>query len=173
MSNRFDSALDEEDETGLVDTLKNKTETLSGEHTEEMVESLSLSREHTEEMVESQRDESIRVEVLREIQSQNDESRLKVLREIQSQRDELEAKFLKDIAAIEAKYQQIVSCCVVPPLMAENMEPVMVPPSLKMAEDMEQTSSSNDGGKQAGSYLKPGSSSLFHRLANLCSKKKN
>ncbi|KAK9942165.1 hypothetical protein M0R45_007846 [Rubus argutus] len=74
----FDSALDEK---GLDDTLNNKTESLSGEHAEEMVESLSP----------------------------NVTERVEVLREIQSQRDELEAKFLKDIAALEAKYQQVVS----------------------------------------------------------------
>ena len=41
--------------------------------------------------------------------SPNARQLVEVLREIQSQRDELEAKFLQERAALEAKFQKVVS----------------------------------------------------------------
>ncbi|KDP33863.1 hypothetical protein JCGZ_07434 [Jatropha curcas] len=72
------AALSDENRAGLVDVLKNKLQTLAGEHTD-VLESLSP----------------------------NVRKRVEVLREIQSQHDELEAKFFEERAALEAKYQKL------------------------------------------------------------------
>lgn len=70
------AALNEEDRAGLVNALKNKIQSLAGQHSD-VLESLSP---HVRKRVE-------------------------VLRDIQSQHDELEAKFFEERAALEAKYQ--------------------------------------------------------------------
>ncbi|KAF2285132.1 hypothetical protein GH714_038759 [Hevea brasiliensis] len=72
------AVLNEEDRAGLVNALKNKLQTLAGQHTE-MLENLSP----------------------------NVRQRVEHLREIQSQHDELEAKFFEERAALEAKYQKL------------------------------------------------------------------
>ncbi|XP_048443097.1 nucleosome assembly protein 1;2 isoform X4 [Pyrus x bretschneideri] len=72
------SALNDVDRAGLVNALKNKIESLAGQHSD-ILESLSP--------------------VVRK--------RVDVLREIQTQHDELEAKFFEERAALEAKYQKL------------------------------------------------------------------
>ncbi|KAJ6742761.1 TESTIS-SPECIFIC Y-ENCODED PROTEIN [Salix viminalis] len=72
------AALNEEDRAGLVNALKNKLQSLTGQHSE-LLENLSPS---------------VR-------------KRVEDLREIQSQHDELEAKFFEERAALEAKYQKV------------------------------------------------------------------
>ncbi|KAG6586477.1 Nucleosome assembly protein 1;2, partial [Cucurbita argyrosperma subsp. sororia] len=72
------SALNEEDRAGLVNALKNKIQSLAGQHSD-ILENLSP--------------------VVRK--------RVEDLREIQSQHDELEAKFFEERLALEAKYQKL------------------------------------------------------------------
>lgn len=72
------AALSAEDRAGLVNALKNKLQSLAGQHAD-VLESLSP----------------------------NVRKRVDVLREIQSQHDELEAKFFEERAALEAKYQKL------------------------------------------------------------------
>jgi nucleosome assembly protein 1-like 1 len=72
------SVLNEEDRAGLVNALKNKIQSLAGQHSD-ILENLSP--------------------IVRK--------RVEVLREIQSQHDELEAKFFEERAALEAKYQKL------------------------------------------------------------------
>ncbi|PON84418.1 Nucleosome assembly protein (NAP) [Trema orientale] len=72
------SALNEEDRAGLVNALKNKIQSLAGQHSD-VLENLSP----------------------------NVRKRVEVLREVQSQHDELEAKFFEERAALEAKYQKL------------------------------------------------------------------
>ncbi|XP_068343685.1 nucleosome assembly protein 1;2-like isoform X1 [Pyrus communis] len=72
------SALNDVDRAGLVNALKNKIESLAGQHSD-ILESLSPA---------------VR-------------KRVDVLREIQTQHDELEAKFFEERAALEAKYQKL------------------------------------------------------------------
>ncbi|XP_015889239.1 nucleosome assembly protein 1;2 [Ziziphus jujuba] len=71
------SVLNEEDRAGLVNALKDKIQSLAGQHSD-ILENLSPK---------------VR-------------KRVEVLREIQSQHDELEAKFFEERAALEAKYQK-------------------------------------------------------------------
>ncbi|KAB2024378.1 hypothetical protein ERO13_D06G072100v2 [Gossypium hirsutum] len=71
-------ALNAEARAGLVNALKNKLQSLAGDHSD-VLESLSP--------------------IVRK--------RVEVLREIQSQHDELEAKFFEERAALEAKYQKL------------------------------------------------------------------
>ncbi|KAL5572463.1 hypothetical protein UlMin_022060 [Ulmus minor] len=72
------SALNEGDRADLVNALKNKIQSLAGQHSD-ILENLSP--------------------VVRK--------RVEVLREIQSEHDELEAKFFEERAALEAKYQKL------------------------------------------------------------------
>ncbi|XP_056166689.1 nucleosome assembly protein 1;3-like isoform X2 [Syzygium oleosum] len=72
------AALNDEDRAGLVNALKDKLQTLAGQHSD-VLESLAP----------------------------NVRKRVEVLREIQSQHDELEAKFFEERAALEAKYQKL------------------------------------------------------------------
>ncbi|KAK9142380.1 hypothetical protein Syun_011780 [Stephania yunnanensis] len=72
------AALSAEDRAGLVNALKNKLQTLAGQHPD-VLETLSP----------------------------NVRKRVEFLREIQSQHDELEAKFFEERAALEAKYQKM------------------------------------------------------------------
>ncbi|KAK9102571.1 hypothetical protein Sjap_019825 [Stephania japonica] len=72
------AALSAEDRAGLVNALKNKLQTLAGQHPD-VLETLSP----------------------------NVRKRVEVLREIQSHHDELEAKFFEERAALEAKYQKL------------------------------------------------------------------
>ncbi|KAK4257787.1 hypothetical protein QN277_007327 [Acacia crassicarpa] len=72
------SALNEENRADLVNALKNKIQSLAGQHTDVL--------------------ESLTPDVRK---------RVEVLREIQSQHDELEAKFFEERAALEAKYQKL------------------------------------------------------------------
>ncbi|KAF7806726.1 nucleosome assembly protein 1;3-like [Senna tora] len=72
------SALNEENRADLVNALKNKIQSLAGQHAD-VLESLSP----------------------------NVRKRVEVLREIQGQHDELEAKFFEERAALEAKYQKL------------------------------------------------------------------
>ncbi|KAG0495859.1 hypothetical protein HPP92_000550 [Vanilla planifolia] len=72
------SGLSAEDRAGLVNALKDKLQSLAGQH-ENVMETLSP----------------------------NVKKRVEVLREIQGQHDELEAKFLEERAALEAKYQKL------------------------------------------------------------------
>ncbi|URD90719.1 NAP domain containing protein [Musa troglodytarum] len=72
------SALSEEDRAGLVNALKDKLQSLAGKHAD-VLETLSPV---------------VRI-------------RVEVLRDIQSQHDELEAKFFEERAALEAKYQKL------------------------------------------------------------------
>lgn len=72
------AALSPGDRAGLVNALKNKLQTLAGQHSDVM--------------------ETLTPKVRR---------RVEVLREIQSQHDELEAKFFEERAALEAKYQKL------------------------------------------------------------------
>ncbi|XP_072983763.1 nucleosome assembly protein 1;2-like isoform X1 [Typha latifolia] len=72
------AALSAEDRAGLVNALKDKLQSLAGQHTD-VLEALSPK---------------VR-------------KRVEVLREIQSQHDELEAKFFEERAALEAKYQKL------------------------------------------------------------------
>uniref|UniRef100_A0A7N0UV54 Uncharacterized protein n=1 Tax=Kalanchoe fedtschenkoi TaxID=63787 RepID=A0A7N0UV54_KALFE len=72
------AALHPEDRAGLVNALKNKLQSLAGQHID-ILETLTPT---------------VR-------------KRVEVLKEIQSQHDELEAKFLEERAALEAKYQKL------------------------------------------------------------------
>ncbi|XP_020097221.1 nucleosome assembly protein 1;1-like [Ananas comosus] len=72
------AGLSAEDRAGLVSALKNKLQSLAGEH-KDVLETLSP----------------------------NVRKRVEVLREIQSQHDEFEAKFFEERAALEAKYQKL------------------------------------------------------------------
>ncbi|XP_028774209.1 nucleosome assembly protein 1;2 [Neltuma alba] len=72
------SALNEDDRTDLVNALKNKMQSLAGQHAD-VLESLSP----------------------------NVRKRVEFLRGIQSQHDELEAKYFEERAALEAKYQKL------------------------------------------------------------------
>ncbi|KAI4344529.1 hypothetical protein L6164_011744 [Bauhinia variegata] len=72
------SALNEENRADLVNALKNKIQSLAGQHSD-ILESLSPD---------------VR-------------KRVDVLREIQGQHDELEARFFEERAALEAKYQKL------------------------------------------------------------------
>lgn len=72
------AALSAEDRAGLVNALKDKLQSLAGQHPD-VLETLSPT---------------VR-------------KRVEVLREIQSQHDELEAKFFEERAALEAKYQKL------------------------------------------------------------------
>ncbi|XP_038699766.1 nucleosome assembly protein 1;3-like isoform X2 [Tripterygium wilfordii] len=72
------AALNDEDRAGLVTALKDKLQTLAGQHSD-ILENLTPT---------------VR-------------KRVEVLREIQSQHDELEAKFFEERAALEAKYQKL------------------------------------------------------------------
>ncbi|RYR30136.1 hypothetical protein Ahy_B01g054969 isoform A [Arachis hypogaea] len=74
------TALIQENRADLVNALKNKIQSLAGQHSD-VLESLTPS---------------VR-------------KRVEVLREIQGQHDELEAKFFEERAALEAKYQKIIS----------------------------------------------------------------
>ncbi|KAG1367561.1 putative nucleosome assembly protein 1-like 2 [Cocos nucifera] len=71
-------ALSAEDRAGLVNALKNKLQSLAGQHADVM-----------------------------ETLTPNVRKRVEVLRELQSQHDELEAKFFEERAALEAKYQKL------------------------------------------------------------------
>ncbi|XP_044464151.1 nucleosome assembly protein 1;2-like isoform X2 [Mangifera indica] len=73
----LNASLNEEDRAGLVSVLKDKLQTLAGQHSDVL--------------------ESLTPKVRK---------RVEVLREIQSQHDELEAKFFEERAALEAKYQK-------------------------------------------------------------------
>ncbi|RID44317.1 hypothetical protein BRARA_I01122 [Brassica rapa] len=72
------AALNEEDRAGLVNALKNKLQSLAGQHSD-VLENLSPA---------------VR-------------KRVEVLRDIQNQHDEIEAKFFEERAALEAKYQKL------------------------------------------------------------------
>ncbi|KAJ8645057.1 hypothetical protein MRB53_006805 [Persea americana] len=72
------AALSAEDRAGLVNALKNKLQSLAGQHSD-VLETLSPK---------------VR-------------KRVEVLRQIQSQHDELEAKFFEERAALEARYQKL------------------------------------------------------------------
>lgn len=72
------SALSAEDRAGLVNALKNKLQSLAGQHAD-VLETLSP----------------------------NVRKRVEVLRKIQTERDELEKKFFEERAALEAKYQKL------------------------------------------------------------------
>ncbi|XP_048139246.1 nucleosome assembly protein 1;4-like isoform X2 [Rhodamnia argentea] len=72
------AALSPEDRKGLVNALKNKLQSLAGQHSD-VLESLSP----------------------------NVRKRVEALKEIQSHHDELEAKFFEERAALEAKYQKL------------------------------------------------------------------
>ncbi|KAG0512798.1 hypothetical protein BDA96_10G045300 [Sorghum bicolor] len=72
------AALSAEDRAGLVNALKDKLQSLAGQHAD-VLESLSP----------------------------NVRKRVEFLREIQSQHDEIEAKFFEERAALEAKYQKL------------------------------------------------------------------
>ncbi|RYR77170.1 hypothetical protein Ahy_A01g001634 isoform G [Arachis hypogaea] len=72
------TALIQENRADLVNALKNKIQSLAGQHSD-VLESLTPS---------------VR-------------KRVEVLREIQGQHDELEAKFFEERAALEAKYQKM------------------------------------------------------------------
>ncbi|XP_038699767.1 nucleosome assembly protein 1;2-like isoform X1 [Tripterygium wilfordii] len=72
------AALNDDDRAGLVTALKDKLQTLAGQHSD-ILENLTPT---------------VR-------------KRVEVLREIQSQHDELEAKFFEERAALEAKYQKL------------------------------------------------------------------
>lgn len=74
----LNAALNMEDRAGLVNALKNKIQSLAGQHSD-LLENLAPK---------------VR-------------KRVEVLKEIQSQHDELEAKFLEERAALEAKYQKL------------------------------------------------------------------
>ncbi|XP_062149447.1 nucleosome assembly protein 1;3 [Alnus glutinosa] len=74
----LNAALNEEDRAGLVNALKNKIQSLAGQHSD-LLENLSPKVRR----------------------------RVEVLKEIQSQHDELEAKFFEERAALEAKYQKM------------------------------------------------------------------
>lgn len=74
----LNAALNEEDRAGLVNALKNKIQSLAGQHSD-LLESLSPKVRR----------------------------RVEVLKEIQSHHDELEAKFFEERAALEAKYQKL------------------------------------------------------------------
>ncbi|KAG2718106.1 hypothetical protein I3760_03G205400 [Carya illinoinensis] len=74
----LNAALNQEDRAGLVNALKNKIQSLAGQHSD-LLENLSP--------------------VVRR--------RVEVLKEIQGQHDELETKFLEERAALEAKYQKL------------------------------------------------------------------
>uniref|UniRef100_A0A6I9REL8 Nucleosome assembly protein 12 n=1 Tax=Elaeis guineensis var. tenera TaxID=51953 RepID=A0A6I9REL8_ELAGV len=71
-------ALSAEDRAGLVNALKNKLQSLAGQHADVL--------------------ETLTPKVRK---------RVEVLRELQSQHDELEAKFFEERAALEAKYQKL------------------------------------------------------------------
>ncbi|KAG1346352.1 nucleosome assembly protein 1-like 2 [Cocos nucifera] len=71
-------ALSAEDRAGLVNALKNKLQSLAGQHSNVL--------------------ETLTPKVRK---------RVEVLRELQSQHDELEAKFFEERAALEAKYQKL------------------------------------------------------------------
>ncbi|KAG0502423.1 hypothetical protein HPP92_002495 [Vanilla planifolia] len=72
------AGLSAEDRAGLVNALKNKLQSLAGQHADVM-----------------------------ETLSPNVKKRVEVLREIQSQHDDFEAKFYEERAALEAKYQKL------------------------------------------------------------------
>ncbi|AQL02112.1 Nucleosome assembly protein 1, partial [Zea mays] len=72
------AALSAEDRAGLVNALKDKLQSLAGQHAD-VLETLSP----------------------------NVRKRVEFLREIQSQHDEIEAKFFEERAALEAKYQKL------------------------------------------------------------------
>ncbi|KAJ7979335.1 Nucleosome assembly protein [Quillaja saponaria] len=72
------AALNSEDRAGIVNALKNKIQSLAGQHSD-VLENLSPKVK----------------------------KRVEVLREIQGQHDELEAKFFEERAALEAKYQKL------------------------------------------------------------------
>ncbi|KAJ1258032.1 hypothetical protein BS78_10G042800 [Paspalum vaginatum] len=72
------AALSAEDRAGLVNALKDKLQSLAGQHAD-VLETLSP----------------------------NVRKRVEYLREIQGQHDEIEAKFLEERAALEAKYQKL------------------------------------------------------------------
>ncbi|XP_015890654.3 nucleosome assembly protein 1;4 [Ziziphus jujuba] len=72
------AALSAEDRAGLVNALKNKLQTLAGQHSD-VLENLTP----------------------------NVRKRVEVLREIQTEHDDLEAKFFEERAALEAKYQKL------------------------------------------------------------------
>ncbi|PWZ17302.1 Nucleosome assembly protein [Zea mays] len=72
------AALSAEDRAGLVNALKDKLQSLAGQHAD-VLETLSA----------------------------NVRKRVEFLREIQSQHDEIEAKFFEERAALEAKYQKL------------------------------------------------------------------
>ncbi|KAF8011573.1 hypothetical protein BT93_J1999 [Corymbia citriodora subsp. variegata] len=72
------AALSAEDRKGLVNALKNKLQSLAGQHTD-VLESLSP----------------------------NVRKRVEALKEIQSHHDEFQAKFFEERAALEAKYQKL------------------------------------------------------------------
>ncbi|URE09176.1 NAP domain containing protein [Musa troglodytarum] len=78
MSNDNHQAVSEEDRVGLVNALKDKLQSLAGEHAD-VLETLSPAVG----------------------------KRVEVLREIQNQHDELEAKFFEERAVLEAKYQKL------------------------------------------------------------------
>ncbi|XXG48407.1 hypothetical protein AAC387_Pa02g2865 [Persea americana] len=72
------AALSAEDRAGLVNALKNKLQSLAGQHSDVL-----------------------------ETVSPKVRKRVEVLRQIQSQHDELEAKFFEERAALEARYQKL------------------------------------------------------------------
>ncbi|KAL0905943.1 hypothetical protein M5K25_024396 [Dendrobium thyrsiflorum] len=72
------SGLSAEDRAGMVNALKNKLQSLAGQHTDVM-----------------------------ETLSPKVKKRVEVLKEIQVEHDELEAKFFEERAALEAKYQRL------------------------------------------------------------------
>ncbi|KAG6662005.1 nucleosome assembly protein 1;2-like [Carya illinoinensis] len=74
----LNAALNQEDRAGLVNALKDKIQSLAGQHSDLL--------------------ENLTPKVRR---------RVEVLKEIQGQHDELEAKFLEERAALEAKYQKL------------------------------------------------------------------
>ncbi|XP_041004574.1 nucleosome assembly protein 1;2-like [Juglans microcarpa x Juglans regia] len=74
----LNAALNQEDRAGLVNALKDKIQSLAGQHSDLL--------------------ENLTPKVRR---------RVEVLKEIQGQHDELEAKFFEERAALEAKYQKL------------------------------------------------------------------
>ncbi|XP_020698759.1 nucleosome assembly protein 1;1 isoform X3 [Dendrobium catenatum] len=78
MSDNKKQGLSAEDRAGMVNALKNKLQSLAGQHTDVM-----------------------------ETLSPKVKKRVEVLKEIQVEHDELEAKFYEERAALEAKYQKL------------------------------------------------------------------
>ncbi|KAB5552563.1 hypothetical protein DKX38_009874 [Salix brachista] len=126
------AALNEEDRAGLVNALKNKLQSLTGQHSE-LLENLSPSVRK-------------RVEDLREIQACPFFSSInKRSFNFQSQHDELEAKFFEERAALEAKYQKVYQ-----PLYTKRYEIVNGVAEAEAANEVAMDQEGENAGEEKG-----------------------